>query len=167
MPVPLASGRRPTAASNGGRAGFRRDDTADTSYSVLSSGGSAHPSYSCLGGWSLMINAPSSPEKQKAAWTLIQYLTAPAQQRRRAIDRGFLPTRTVAYEEPTVKEQAPGIVLSRGPVQHARVRPVSPYYMNLSPASPALHTHAAGRTDRGRSRRRAPHQPSTGTIIRS
>ena len=37
------------------------------------------------------------------------------------------------YEDPEVQNQAPGISLSRSAVNRARNRPVSPYYMELSP----------------------------------
>jgi multiple sugar transport system substrate-binding protein len=92
-----------------------------------------HTSYSCLGGWNLMINDRSSTQKQDAAWRFIRYLTAPPQQKQRAIGGGFLPTRSSVYEDPEVQNQAPGVSLSRPAVQQARNRPVSPYYMDLSP----------------------------------
>jgi multiple sugar transport system substrate-binding protein len=92
-----------------------------------------HRSYSCLGGWNLMINDRSSDRKQDAAWRFIRYLTAPAQQKRRAVEGGFLPTRLSVYDDPDVQQNAPGIGLSRSAVQQARIRPVSPYYMELSP----------------------------------
>lgn len=89
--------------------------------------------YSCLGGWNLMVNDRSSDAKQDAAWRFLQYLTAPAQQKNRAIEGGFLPTRPAVYDDPEVQAQAPGIGLSRTAVDRARIRPVSPYYMDLSP----------------------------------
>lgn len=92
-----------------------------------------HTSYSCLGGWNLLINDRSSDRKQDAAWRFIRYLAAPSQQKRRAIDGGFLPTRPSVYEDPEVQNQAPGVSLSHPAVNQARNRPVSPYYMDLSP----------------------------------
>lgn len=92
-----------------------------------------HRSYSCLGGWNLMINDRSSNRKQDAAWRFIRYLAAPPQQKRRAIGGGFLPTRPSVYEDPEVQNQAPGVSSSRSAVSQARNRPVSPYYMDLSP----------------------------------
>jgi multiple sugar transport system substrate-binding protein len=80
-----------------------------------------------------MINDRSSDEKQDAAWRFIRYLAAPPQQKRRAIGGGFLPTRPSVYEDPEVQNRAPGISLSRTAVNRARNRPVSPYYMDLSP----------------------------------
>jgi len=99
-----------------------------------------HTGYSCLGGWNLMINNRSSDEKQDAAWRFIRYLSAPPQQKRRAIGGGFLPTRPSVYEDPEVKNQAPGISLSRSAVHRARNRPVSPYYMDLSPRIARAYT---------------------------
>jgi multiple sugar transport system substrate-binding protein len=92
-----------------------------------------HTGYSCLGGWNLMINDRSSDRKQDAAWRFIRYLAAAPQQKTRAIEGGFLPTRTAVYEDPEVQDEAPGIARSRAAVNRARNRPVSPYYMKLSP----------------------------------
>lgn len=88
-----------------------------------------------------MINDRSSNQKQDAAWRFIRYLTAPPQQKQRAIGGGFLPTRSSVYEDPEVQNQAPGVPLSRPAVQQARNRPVSPYYMDLSPRIARAFAH--------------------------
>jgi multiple sugar transport system substrate-binding protein len=117
---------------------------------LIPSSSNAHTRYSCLGGWNLMINDRSSNEKQDAAWTFIQYLTDPGPQKRRAIEGGFLPTRPQVYDDPEVQAQAPGIALSRAAVDRARVRPVSPYYMELSPRIARAFTRTLGGAFSGR-----------------
>src|SRR3712207_8966582 len=67
------------------------------------------PAHSGLGGWNLMVNA-ASEEKTEAAWAFIRYLTAPAQQKERALEGGYLPTRKDCYED---EEIPPGCPSSR------------------------------------------------------
>lgn len=92
-----------------------------------------HTSYSCLGGWNLMVNADAPSERRDAAWTFIQYMTSPAVQRERAVEGGFLPTRSTLYDDADLKQAAPGVALGRAAVAQARVRPVSPHYLRMSP----------------------------------
>jgi len=88
-------------------------------------------SFSCLGGWNLMINA-NSPH-QEAAWEFIRYATAPEQQRMRAVEGGYLPTLRALYDDQSLLEQVPVLALGRQEVENARLRPVSPYYAQMSP----------------------------------
>jgi multiple sugar transport system substrate-binding protein len=99
----------------------------------LPSSSADQTSYSCLGGWNLVINDRSPRTKRDAAWTFIQYLTDPAQQKRRALGGGFLPTRLSVYDDPEVQQQAPGVRLGRDAVARARLRPVSPLYPQMAP----------------------------------
>ena len=88
-------------------------------------------SFSCLGGWNLMINANST--HQEAAWEFIRFATAPEQQRMRAVEGGYLPTLASLYEDTDLQTRVPVIELGRQEVENARLRPVSPYYSQMSP----------------------------------
>jgi multiple sugar transport system substrate-binding protein len=86
--------------------------------------------YSGLGGWNLFISATSRfPE---AAWTFIQYLSAPEQQRTRALRGSYLPTLETLYEDDEVLETVPILALGREAIQSARPRPASPSYPEMS-----------------------------------
>ena len=80
-----------------------------------------------------MINDRSDRQKKNAAWELIQYLVDTPQQIERATNGGFLPTISSLYDDPALAEAAPIIRIGREAVQAARVRPVSPFYMQMSP----------------------------------
>lgn len=91
------------------------------------------PSYSCLGGWNLMIAAHASAAKKEAAWKFIQYLTAAPQQRTRALRSGTLPTLKALYEEEQLLAKVPVMNFAKQEIQNARSRPVSAHYMKYSP----------------------------------
>jgi multiple sugar transport system substrate-binding protein len=88
-------------------------------------------SYSCLGGWNLMISRAS--RNADAAWAFIRYATSPERQRRRALEGGFLPTLGTLYEDGEILDQVPAVALGREAVATARVRPISPRYHEMSP----------------------------------
>lgn len=67
-----------------------------------------------------------------AAWKFIQFLTAPEQQKIRAVEGSYLPTRTALYDDPEIQEKVPVIPLAKVALQHTRPRPVSPYYSDMS-----------------------------------
>jgi multiple sugar transport system substrate-binding protein len=67
-----------------------------------------------------------------AAWKFIQFLTAPEQQKLRAVEGSYLPTRTALYDDPEVQEKVPVVPLAKEALQHTRPRPVSPYYSDMS-----------------------------------
>jgi multiple sugar transport system substrate-binding protein len=90
-------------------------------------------SYSCLGGWNLMVNASASPEEQDAAWTFIRFLTDEAQQRTLAREGGHLPVLQQLYEEEALIADVPAIGLAKQVMPHARLRPVTTSYMELAP----------------------------------
>ncbi len=92
-----------------------------------------HRRYSCLGGWNLMINARADRRKQEAAWTFIRFAVEAAQQKRRALDGGFLPSLRRLYDDPEILARVPVIAQGRQAVADARVRLVSPYYMQMAP----------------------------------
>ncbi|TCJ13216.1 extracellular solute-binding protein, partial [Rubrobacter taiwanensis] len=87
-------------------------------------------SSSCAGGWNLFINA-ASPNPD-AAWTLIEYLAAPEQQKERSLEGGYLPTLAGLYEDREIVDNVPVIALGREAIQNVRSRPVSPYYSDMS-----------------------------------
>lgn len=86
--------------------------------------------YSGLGGWNLFISAAS--ENRDAAWTFIRYLSAPEQQRTRALRGSYLPTLETLYEDDEVLETMPILALGREAIQSARPRPASPSYPEMS-----------------------------------
>lgn len=91
------------------------------------------PSYSCLGGWNLVVNDRISPEKKEAAWTFIRYLTDPAQQRTMAVSGGTLPSLRALYEDEELRQAVPIIGMAKGVIENTRVRPITPKYMLISP----------------------------------
>jgi multiple sugar transport system substrate-binding protein len=67
-----------------------------------------------------------------AAWKFIQFLSAPEQQKIRAVEGAYLPTRTALYSDPEIQEKVPVVPLAQEALQHTRPRPVSPYYSDMS-----------------------------------
>ena len=67
-----------------------------------------------------------------AAWKFIQFLSAPEQQKIRAVEGAYLPTRTALYSDPEIQENVPVVPLAQEALQHTRPRPVSPYYSDMS-----------------------------------
>jgi multiple sugar transport system substrate-binding protein len=59
-----------------------------------------------LGGFSLGVNARSSPERQAAAWLFIQWLTS-KQEARAFIEAGGVPGRRSAYADPALRKRFP------------------------------------------------------------
>jgi len=87
-------------------------------------------SYSNLGGWNFFINAAS--ENQDAAWEFIQFMSAPEQQKFRALNGSVIPTRQSLLEDQEILDKVPVIALGRDAIQNTRPRPVSPYYSDMS-----------------------------------
>ena len=99
----------------------------------LPAGSAGGRSVSCLGGWNLMINARSSKSERDAAWKLIRYLTAEAQQRRQAREAGLLPILRSLYDEPDLVKEVPVIGLGKQVLtSQLRTRPMSPFYSEMS-----------------------------------
>jgi multiple sugar transport system substrate-binding protein len=80
-----------------------------------------------------MVNASASEEEQKAAWTFIRFLADEKQQRTLANEGGHLPALRVLYEDEALIAAVPAIGLAKQVMPNARLRPVTPYYMELSP----------------------------------
>jgi multiple sugar transport system substrate-binding protein len=88
------------------------------------------PGNGTVGDQPLYISATSKyPE---AAWKFIEFLTAPEQQKFRALKGSYLPTRTALYEDADIQDTVPVVALAREALQHTRPRPVSPYYSDMS-----------------------------------
>jgi len=89
--------------------------------------------YSCQGGWNLMINANSGKDKFDAAWTFIRYVTAPEQQKFMALNGGFLPSLKKLYDDPEIVGKVPVVAAAKDIITKTRVRPITPFYTQISP----------------------------------
>ena len=106
---------------------------AQVGVSWLPAASAGQAGYSCLGGWNLMIDARAGDDERAAAWEFIRYLTAPAQQKRQALQAGLLPVLESLYEDPEVLASVPIAALARGAMAaRIRVRPRTPFYADLS-----------------------------------
>lgn len=59
-------------------------------------------------------------------------MTAPEQQKFRAIEGAFLPTLTALYEDQEILDAVPVIALAGEALERTVPRPVSPYYSDMS-----------------------------------
>jgi len=98
--------------------------------SALPVAAEGNQSYSNLGGWNLFINAAS--KNQDAAWEFIRFMSAPEQQKFRALNGSVIPTRQSLLEDREILEKVPVISLGREAIQNTKPRPVSPYYSDMS-----------------------------------
>jgi multiple sugar transport system substrate-binding protein len=74
----------------------------------------------------------TSSKYPDACWKFIEFLTAPEQQRFRALEGAYLPTRSDLYDDPEIQDTVPVVALAKEALQHTRPRPVSPYYSDMS-----------------------------------
>jgi multiple sugar transport system substrate-binding protein len=74
----------------------------------------------------------TSSKYPDAAWKFIEFLSAPEQQRFRALEGSYLPTRSALYDDPEIQDTVPVVALAKQALQHTLPRPVSPYYSDLS-----------------------------------
>lgn len=95
--------------------------------------GTSNRSYSCQGGWNLMINRYTSDRKKEAAWKFIRFMTAPEQQKYMAINGGFLPTYKSLYDDPEIVQVMPSVQEGKSILENARVRPITPFYQQMAP----------------------------------
>ena len=63
---------------------------------------------------------------------MIEFLSAPEQQRELALDASLLPTRAAVYDDEDVLEQLPAVALGREAILRTTTPPVSPYYADMS-----------------------------------
>ncbi len=85
---------------------------------------------SALGATNLYINAAS--ENVEGAWEMVRYITAPEQQRMRAIEGARLPVLKSSYEDEELLNEVPVMELGEEALRSARPRPVSPFYSDMS-----------------------------------
>ncbi len=112
-----------------GTSDYPKLDTDQVGVSELPSA-DGRPGNGTVGDQPLYISATSKyPE---AAWKFIEFLTAPEQQKLRAVEGSYLPTRTALYNDPEIQDSVPVVALAREALQHTRPRPVSPYYSDMS-----------------------------------
>src|SRR5215210_7896616 len=88
------------------------------------------PGNGTVGDQPLYISASS--KYPDAAWKFIEFLTASEQQRFRAVEGSYLPTRSDLYDDPEIQDSVPVVALAKEALQHTRPRPVSPYYSDMS-----------------------------------
>ena len=88
------------------------------------------PGNGTVGDQPLYISATS--QNPEAAWKFIEFLSAPEQQRFRALEGSYLPTRSDLYDDPEIQDTVPVVALAKEALQHTRPRPVSPYYSDMS-----------------------------------
>jgi multiple sugar transport system substrate-binding protein len=88
------------------------------------------PGNGTVGDQPLYINAAS--EHQDQAWEFISWLSAPEQQKFRAIEGSYLPTRLKLYDDPEIRDSVPIVALAKEALRNSRPRPVSPYYSDMS-----------------------------------
>ena len=74
----------------------------------------------------------TSSKYPDAAWKFIEFLSATEQQRFRAVEGSYLPTRSALYDDPEIQDSVPVVALAKQALQHTRPRPVSPYYSDMS-----------------------------------
>ncbi len=93
----------------------------------------ANKSFSCLGGWNLMVNANSSEDKKEATWTFINFLMKEESQRYRAENGGMLPSLRSLYRDSTLLKSSPVVAFAKEVIANTHERPKTPYYMEISP----------------------------------
>jgi multiple sugar transport system substrate-binding protein len=74
----------------------------------------------------------TSSKNPEAAWKFIEFLSATEQQKFRAIEGSYLPTRSKLYDDPEIQESVPVVALAKTALQHTLPRPVTPYYSDMS-----------------------------------
>ncbi|AHY46185.1 ABC-type sugar transport system periplasmic component [Rubrobacter radiotolerans] len=106
-------------------------EPAQVGVSTLPTVDAGGESFSGLGGWNFLVNA-TSEEKIEEAWTFIEFMTAPEQQRTLALQSSRLPTRQALYGDEEILDAVPIARLGQGALENARPRPVNPYYSDIS-----------------------------------
>jgi multiple sugar transport system substrate-binding protein len=92
------------------------------------------------GGWNMYMNANS--HKQDAAWELMTFISAAAQQKIWAIQGDLLPTVTSLYDDADLGKQVPVIAAGKTITSETTTPPISPYYSDMSLAM-ASHFNAS------------------------
>ena len=79
----------------------------------------------------MYVNA-ASKGKLDDIWEFIQFMSAPEQQKFRALNGSFIPTRQALLDDQEIVDTVPVISLGREAIQNTKPRPVSPYYSDMS-----------------------------------
>jgi multiple sugar transport system substrate-binding protein len=85
---------------------------------------------STLGGWQLGINCNSRHPEE--AERLVRYLTSARAQKQLALSVGYMPSRKALYRDEELIRARPFMAPLYVIFEHARPRPVTPYYMMIS-----------------------------------
>ena len=123
----------PYAFGNLGDPNLNKLEREQVGISAIPTLGSSNKSYSCQGGWNLMVNKYISDEKKEASWKFIRFLTSLEQQKYMAINGGFLPTYRSLYDDSEIIRVMPSIRDGRSLLENARVRPITPFYQQMAP----------------------------------
>ena len=123
----------PYAFGNLGNPDLNTLDREQVGIAAIPTLGNSNKSYSCQGGWNLMVNKYISDEKKDASWKFIRYLTSQEQQKYMAINGGFLPTFKSLYEDAEILKVMPSIREGKSLLENARVRPITPFYQQMAP----------------------------------
>lgn len=91
---------------------------------------SGHDSASTLGGWQLGVNKYSRHPEE--AERLIRFMTSYEAQKFLSLTVGYKPTRRALYQDEDLVREQPFMVRLYDILEHARPRPVTPYYMMIS-----------------------------------
>jgi multiple sugar transport system substrate-binding protein len=89
-----------------------------------------HRSASTLGGWQLGVNQYSKHPEE--AERFIRFMTSSPSQKFLSLTIGYKPTRKVLYKDEDLIRVQPFIASLYEVFEHARPRPVTPYYMMIS-----------------------------------
>lgn len=89
-----------------------------------------HEPASTLGGWQLGINKYSDHPEEAARF--IEFLTSHETQKTIALTIGYKPTRRSLYKDQELMAAQPFIVSLYDVLEHAKPRPVTPFYMMIS-----------------------------------
>jgi multiple sugar transport system substrate-binding protein len=112
-----------------GTSDYPKLDTDQVGVSELPSS-DGKPGNGTAGGQPLYIS--TSSKNPDASWKFIEYLSAPEQQKFRAMEGSYLPTRSKLYDDPEIQESVPVVALAKTALQHTLPRPVTPYYSDMS-----------------------------------
>ncbi len=78
----------------------------------------------------MLIDASS--EMKDEAWEFIRFITSEESQKTWALAEPNVPARKTLYDHPQVLDAMPVISTTKKALQSARLRPVSPYYSEIS-----------------------------------
>jgi sn-glycerol 3-phosphate transport system substrate-binding protein len=82
------------------------------------------------GGGNLMLHA-TDPDRRKAAWTFITWMSEPAQAARWGVAIGYIATNIAAWDRPEMQalfQEHPEVLVTREQVRDAEAQPASPKY---------------------------------------